>query len=170
MVTLIGYLKPLLLVSITLSLLTLGVRVAAADDWTWTEGSDDTGDSGTYGTLGTPAPSNTPGARREASAWRETGDALWLFGGSGVAGSAGLLNDLWRYAPAAGTWTWVSGNNGPDQPGQHGTRGVASPLNVPGARSGAAASLDALGRLWLFGGRGYDDNGLLGYLNDLWVY
>ena len=87
MVTLPEYLKPLLLVSITLSLLTLGARVDAADDWTWNEGSNLT----------------------EANAWRETGDALWLCGGSGVACSAGLLNDLWRYAPAAGTWTWVSG-------------------------------------------------------------
>ena len=44
------------------------------------------------------------------------------------------------------------------------------PGNVPGARKFAAASSDASGNLWLFGGRGRDGDGTNGRLNDLWRF
>jgi hypothetical protein len=79
--------------------------------WVWMGGSD-TG--GVYGTLGTPAASNIPGARGgdpnvtyidpggNAVAWTDSSGNFWLFGGDGydsAAVSDGLLNDLWRYQP-----------------------------------------------------------------------
>ena len=47
---------------------------------------------------------------------------------------------------------------------------MAAAGNIPGSRWGATARLDSSGKLWLFGGFGYDSAGTLGLLNDLWTY
>jgi hypothetical protein len=64
-------------------------------------GSDLANRSGTYGTLGTPNPSNIPGARRYPAAWIDAQGNLWLFDGHGYdsAGTFGQLNDLCKYKP-----------------------------------------------------------------------
>ena len=48
--------------------------------------------------------------------------------------------------------------------------GVYSGTAVPGGRWGAAYTTDNAGTLWMFGGQGYDSNGKIGLLNDLWKY
>ena len=50
-------------------------------NWTWMNGSSINNQRGTYGTLGTPAPGNTPGARVRMVSWTGASGALWLFGG-----------------------------------------------------------------------------------------
>ncbi|HEY6434869.1 MAG TPA: hypothetical protein VIZ17_23095, partial [Acetobacteraceae bacterium] len=67
---------------------------ATSDTWTWAAGSSYVNAAGVYGTEGTPAATNTPGARRQPTAWTDTAGNFWLFGGSG-AGNVGTLNDLW---------------------------------------------------------------------------
>ncbi len=52
----------------------------------------------------------------------------------------------------------------------YGTLGMASASGVPGPRQGATSWIDGSGNLWLFGGYGYDSNGSLGDLNDLWKF
>jgi hypothetical protein len=54
-----------------------------------------------YGTLGVPAPANTPGGRLGAVNWVDSNGNLWLYGGYGAdsTGTAGYLSDLWRYQP-----------------------------------------------------------------------
>jgi len=51
-------------------------------------------------------------------------------------------------------WEWHSGRDNLPPLGVYGTQGIASPENVPGARSGSVAwyDTDRL-ELWLFGGR-----------------
>jgi len=69
-------------------------------EWTWIGGSGVGGQWGTYGTLGTPAPGNLPGARINAATWTDAHGNLWLFGGFCIdSGVAGYLNDLWEYQP-----------------------------------------------------------------------
>jgi hypothetical protein len=133
----------------------------SAGEWTWMSGSNGGGQPGTYGTKGTPAPDNVPGARYGAVSWTDAAGNLWLFGGVG-------LNDLWKYS--AGEWTWMSGSDTHDQPGTYGTQGTPAPDNTPGAREGAATWIDTTGNFWLFGGMGLDSTGTGGYLNDLWKY
>lgn len=70
---------------------------------------------------------------------------------------------------SAGTWTWMSGSNSIG-PGIYGTQGVADRSNAPGVRSSIASWVDSTGKLWLFGGFGWDSAGNHGYLNDLWRY
>ncbi len=140
--------------------------------WTWVSGSSSTDAPGVYGALGTPAATNTPGARIDSISWTDANGRLWLFGGDGYdsLGNGGLLNDLWTFDPSAGTWTWVSGSSTANVLPSYGTQGVPSASNVPGARDSATGWIDANGRLWLFGGEGYDSTGTLGLLNDLWTF
>jgi hypothetical protein len=114
-------------------------------------------------------PFPVPVARLGAATWTDSSGNFWLFGGSDVG--AHFLNDLWKYNPAGatttseGTWTSVVSLTGEDQAGNYTT----APLN-PGSRTNPLAWTDASGNFWMFGGYGYDANGHLGFLNDLWEY
>jgi len=137
--------------------------------WIWVSGSDSTNAPGVYGTKGTPAAGNVPGARDGGVSWSDSDGNLWLFGGAGfdTFAAQGVLNDLWKWDGL--NWTWVSGSDRSYAAGVYGIRGVAAPGNFPGARRGSVAWRDSAGNLWLFGGYGYDSAGL-GSLNDLWKW
>jgi hypothetical protein len=64
----------------------------------------------------------------------------------------------------------VSGSNGTNQNGVYGTKGVAGPGNVPGARNSSASWVTPSGNLCLFGETGKDALGVGGYLIDLWAF
>ncbi len=88
-----------------------------SDSWAWIGGNSSTGSNctqpdfitgrftcgqpGVYGTLGTPAAGNNPGARSGAASWTDNAGRFWLFGGSGfdASGNYASLNDLWEYQP-----------------------------------------------------------------------
>jgi hypothetical protein len=144
--------------------------ICAADEWTWVNGPDSSGQIGTYGTIGTSAPGNVPGGTDTSVSWTDAAGNFWLFGGRGLdsAGTTGVLNSLWEYS--AGEWTWIGGSSLANQSGTYGTQGTAAPGNIPGARWGAAHWSDAGGNLWMFGGNGFDSAGTSGELNDLWEY
>lgn len=128
---------------------------------------------GVYGTLGTASPTNAPGGRHWASAWIDAQNNLWLFGGIGydATGTWGLLNDLWKFTPANGEWTWVSGSSTAEATSVYGTKGVAAPANTPGDRDHAASWIDANSNLWLYGGFGDDATGQArGDLADVWKF
>jgi hypothetical protein len=57
-----------------------------------------------YGTKGVASASNNPRGRESAVSWIDGSRNLWLFGGDSQ-------NDLWKFSPMAGIWTWVSGSN-----------------------------------------------------------
>lgn len=153
--------------------------------WAWTAGSNTftangnghAGSPGVYGMLGKAAAGNVPGGRLGAVSWTDATGNFWLFGGAGLDSvpQFGFLNDLWKYVPATNQWTWMSGSSsipapGSGAPGIYGTLGTPDPHNVPGGRSGALAWTDATGKLWLFGGAGFDSTGRFVNLNDLWKY
>jgi hypothetical protein len=116
--------------------------------WTWVGGSNLVNATGVYGTEGTAAAGNVPGAREWATSWVQSGSNLWLFGGH-ITPS---FNDLWAFNTKTGLWTWVSGSDTGDTLGVYGTKGIASPANAPGARIQTLTWTDAKGNLWLFGG------------------
>jgi N-acetylneuraminic acid mutarotase len=138
-----------------------------AGTWEWVSGSSIGNAGGFYGSLGVASTSNVPGARQDSISWTDSSGNLWLFGGLGYASSStGFLNDLWKFNPTAGSWTWVSGSNTINASGVYGTLDVASTSNVPGAREAPISWTDSSGNLWLFGGLGYSNR----YLNDLWKF
>jgi len=67
-------------------------------------------------------------------------------------------------------WTWISGNNIVSQKGIYGLLQRASYENMPGAHAGGINWIDNSGNFYLFGGSGFDANGQIGLLNDLWKY
>jgi N-acetylneuraminic acid mutarotase len=69
--------------------------------WTWVAGSETEGQSGTYGTMGTAATTNIPGARGYSNWWVDSSSNLWIFGGNGrdSTGTSGVLGDLWKLTP-----------------------------------------------------------------------
>jgi hypothetical protein len=122
--------------------------------WTWVSGSSTApGAAGVYGTEGTPAAGNVPGARESAVSWIDASGNLWLFGGYYYASEVTEQdNDLWRFNPTSGLWTYMSGSTTPGAAGVYGTEGVPAAANVPGARDTATSWVDAAGNFWLFGG------------------
>jgi gliding motility-associated-like protein len=135
----------------------------ATNMWTWKGGSQLTNQPGVYGTKCIPAAGNIPGGRGETRAcWTDSCGNFWLFGGRDQ--NINLFNDFWRYEPATGLWTWMSGANTPNQAGVYGTQNLAAPANVPGGRAGNVSWGNADG-LWLFGGEAP-----AGQYNDLWLY
>jgi N-acetylneuraminic acid mutarotase len=146
----------------------------SSGEWTWVGGSDTAIAPGVYGTKGSPASTNMPGARQNAVTWTDASGKVWLFGGTGYdstcCSGSSVMNDLWVYSPSSGEWTWVGGSNTAMAAGVYGTRGSPDPMNVPGARFGAVGWQDTNGNLWLFGGWGSDSTGSLGYFNDVWEY
>ncbi|MGA3083024.1 MAG: kelch repeat-containing protein, partial [Terracidiphilus sp.] len=76
-------------------------------------------------------------------------------------------------AAQSGLWTWMGGSStvpgsNEGQPGVYGTLGTPAAANIPGGRGAAAVWTDHSGNTWLFGGYGFDANGAVSYLNDLW--
>lgn len=148
----------------------------ANNTWTWTKGSMLKDQTGIYGAMGTSSAANDPGGRSAPIGWSDGSGSFWLFGGEGYdqnSTSTGLLNDLWKYNMSAGEWTWVKGNTTFNQVGAYGLQGVPSSTDTPGGRTGSLSWRDAVGNLWLFGGKGFPGSSVAaisGALNDLWKY
>ena len=139
-------------------------------NWTWVSGSSDVNQIGIYGTKGSSATANVPGARSSSISWTDADGNLCLFGGGGYdsAGNTGSLNDLWCWD--GNNWTWVSGSSDVNQIGTYGTKGSPDTANVPGARGRSISWTNSNGSLCLFGGDGFDSGGNIGSLNDLWCW
>ncbi len=128
--------------------------------------------AGVYGTLGVESATNQPGARWGAVAFQFGSGNLYMFGGYGVDSNGlllGYLNDLWKFNPANGRWTWISGSNTYGATGVYGTKGVAAAGNVPGARS-YTMMVPTDGAVWMFGGITVNASNVPVALNDLWRY
>jgi len=169
------------------------VGADVAKQWAWMNGSStekncgmdsfnpnycNNDQPGVFGTLGTPAAGNTPGGRYGASNWTDSNGNLWLFGGYGlnVYGNGVYRNDLWIFDPSTNQWAWMNGASGPFYsiepllPGVYGALGTPAAANYPGGRIYASTWTDKSGNLWLFGGYGFDVNGIKGDLDDLWEF
>jgi len=81
-----------------------------------------------------------------------------------------LLSGGMRAAAQANEWTWVNGTDTGNRPGVYGVLGSPSATSMPGSRRYAAGWTDKSGNFWVFGGDGYDANGIEGELNDLWEF
>jgi hypothetical protein len=123
--------------------------------------------------LGTAAATNSPGGRYAASGATDASGNFWLFGGaygSSTTAPSNFNNDLWKYTPSTGLWTWMGGTSSANQYGVYGTQGTAATTNYPGGRLGAVSWTSATGgNIWLLGGNGYSAAGS-GYLDDFWKY
>ncbi len=137
------------------------------NEWTWMSGDTISWSPGQYGTQGIPSINNIPPGRSEAvTAWVDNQNNFWTFGGSSFAGG-GNMNDLWRYTPSTGEWTWMKGSSSGNAPTIYGNRGISSATNQPGGRTTYTKWKDAQDNLWFFGGA-YGVGGPS--YSDLWKY
>jgi gliding motility-associated-like protein len=144
------------------------ISLAQPGIWTWMNGSNATNGLVSYGVQGIAAPGNTPPGVISPAQWRDHAGNFWLYGGGVASGQHG---DLWSYNPISKQWAWINGPGVSNSPPVYGAQGISDLSNYPGARSYPAATwVDQDGNLWMFGGMGYDANGTLGALNDLWKY
>ncbi len=157
----------------------LWVYNPATSLWTWEGGSNTYNAKGVYGTLGSPAAGNIPGACEFATTWVDNSGNLWLFGGFGYdgSGSDGELNDMWVFNPSTKQWTWMGGSSTTaDLPGVYGRLGTPASGNLPGGRDSSSSWTDSSGNFWLFGGQGFvtsnedGDLNVVGDLNDVWEF
>ncbi len=138
--------------------------------WAWVGGTQTPMAPPNYGTRGVPSMDNIPGGRSDSAAWRDSDGNFWLFGGFGktihtgetTTATVGRLNDVWKYQPSTGLWTWLSGSKLVNQPSVFGMRGVPHSDNQPGSRINMRATVDKLNQVWILGGTGGS--------NDLWCY
>ena len=128
----------------------------STNEWVWMGGSSTVDSAGVYGTIGTPAAGNIPGACSSASSWTDSIGHFWLLG----------CYAFWEFAPSTNQWAFMGGQG----PANWGTLGVSVAGNFPGSRQNAASWTDSSGDLWLFGGEGSDSAANTGSLNDLWAF
>jgi hypothetical protein len=110
---------------------------------------DDTWTLGVSGAWRLVDAQDAPAVRSFGAMWYDTQDRAWLFGGkSESAQGTQVMADLYYFSANTGTWVAVA------------------PVGVaPAARYGAQTSVDAQGRLWLFGGENTQ-----GVLADTWYF
>ena len=137
---------------------------------------------GIYGTQGTPAATNMPGARQEAAGWLDkSGTVLWLFGGEGedatgfTTGSPGILNDLWMYDTTSGNWTFVAGSTAANQTGVYPLAPVIGPVNTTNAAgtcglSNATAPCTPVSEAGAFPGSRWGAAAWVDGGGDLWLF
>lgn len=145
----------------------LWVYDPASDVFTWMGGSSGLDPAGSYGDQGIPSTANFPPAKSSGAFWKDEEGNFWVFGGYA---NFDYNNDLWKFNPNTLEWTWVNGNKYQNTPGIYGTKGVEAPTNQVGARRYTDSWIDKDGYVWIFGGEGYDVDGQLTLLNDLWRY
>lgn len=152
---------------------------ASGTTGTWTLISGDEGLQ--TGDLNYPAvqgvPGGSPSAREGSATYVDNQGNLWLFGGTRINDTTGdpeRLNDLWKYDPVTGEWTWMTGSSTGNDLGDfeldHREQGT------PAARADAGFWVDDGGRFYLLGGKSIRptlaDPGVTEewYSNDMWRY
>ena len=134
---------------------------SAQGTWAWLGGGYN---NTSYGTQGVPSAGNIPADVYEPCEWTDLQGNFWLFGG--LQNHVEICDDLWKYDPVSGLWTWVKGPGRPDGYANYGTSGVAAASNQPPMRTwGVATWVDLNGDLWMYGGAGFND-----LYGDLWRY
>ena len=141
--------------------------------WTWIKGNNTLNNLGVYGTINNPLPANNPGSRDKMVTWTDNNGKFWFFGGEGYHSTSSdqYLNDVWKFDPTVGNWSWMKGSNTFNLEGTYGTITVAASANTPGARNSSSGWKDSNGDLWIFGG--YGRGGPFtspGPLQDLWKF
>ncbi len=156
-------------------------RFNEATGWTWMSGTANalngyTDRSPVHGVQGVEGPAVDPGNRYSTNLFCGQDGLVYLFGGKirvGVAGNTYFRhNTLFRFNPQSGQWAWLKGSVISGAGGTYGTKGVAAPANVPGARDSAGSCVHKDGTFWLFGGKG-NANALTpgeGALSDVWRF
>jgi len=145
----------------------------ATNQWTWVYGDGAPSKATVYGSMDVESSTNHLGGRSYSSGWSDGAGNFWLFGGYGTGTTTTLAprDDIWRFNPSTGYWTWMAGTQTSYSPTVYNTQGVANAANDPGARGDEVTWVDNSGNIWLYGGSPNPYSPTTGgYLSDLWQY
>jgi hypothetical protein len=132
--------------------------ISPPNTWPQVGGSNVQDAAATYGTQGTTSTTDFPGVQQAVVTWTDSSANPRLLGGEDIDanGTAGVLNDHWKYDPATGQRTPVRGSSSGKVVAVYGTRGTSRRKYM---RSAGGFWRDASGNLWLLGGLGYGSAG-----------
>jgi hypothetical protein len=140
-----------------------GSLFGQAGEWTWIKGNNFSNSFGNLGTQGVSSPTNEPTSVYGGLEWKDLNGNFWIYGGNDPANLP--LNDLWKYDPVVNEWTWITGTNARNDPGNYGIQGIPAATNHPPSIGyGGPTWTDQSNNLWMFAGY----NG--GPYSDLWEY
>lgn len=120
--------------------------------WIWISGSSTANQQGSYNQIGQESALNYPGARQNAIEWTDANGNFWIFGGSSIeSGNFVNHNDIWKFNPVTGLWTWVKGTATSTLENIAAPSGEAA-LNMPAGNAARVSGWkDASGNFWLYG-------------------
>lgn len=127
---------------------------AQQGQWTWMAGSQTPFITVSYGTMGVPSPTNSPGFRYESARWTDLQGNLWLYGGQ----HSGTRSDMWKFDITLNEWIWMNGPNTGYPVATYTNQGIFSPTNHPAAvYFGSVEFTDNAGNFWLYEGDGFQN-------------
>ncbi len=119
------------------------------NNWTWMKGGEQLNREPFHGLINVADEQNDPGGRFAYCSWLNCDGNLLFFGGE----NSKAYNDLWSFDRITNNWTWVDGNNYPNNYNYYGEYCEDSEAYNPAARTeNRARWSDAQGNLWVFGG------------------
>ncbi|MCA6364236.1 MAG: gliding motility-associated C-terminal domain-containing protein [Bacteroidetes bacterium] len=135
------------------------VFAQSGGEWTWMKGNQPSNAMASYGVMGLPSPTNTPGSRYQAARWTDHQGNLWLHGGVSQDPQFGVcaFADMWMYDISLGMWVWMNGPMWGVFPyaGTYVSQGVFSPAYYPcPVNFGSTEFIDKDGNFWLLEGNG----------------
>jgi gliding motility-associated-like protein len=137
--------------------------------WTWISGTGYNSTSTVnYGTMGVEAPTNNPGPRSSYAAFKDGLNNFYFYGGNEEY--ALWRQDVWKYNPSNGMWTWVAGAQSTDTPGQCGSYCDADGSSFPGGSFELRAGVGDECGFYLFGGQFSTGDFVSSNLNNLWYF
>ncbi|MBB6369601.1 kelch repeat-containing protein [Chryseobacterium shigense] len=97
--------------------------------WSWTGGADQPNTNGVYNSIGQENTLNTPSARFGSCSFKDLQGNIFIYGGyhSSVPQSYNY-NDIWKFNPVNGLWTWMKGS-------QTSTENIAGGIGVENANN-----------------------------------
>ncbi len=103
--------------------------------WSWIGGSDQPNINGVYNAMGQENALNTPSARYGSCSFKDQQGNIFIYGGYHQTPTMNYYyNDLWKFNPVNGQWTWMKGS-------QTSTENIAAAVgiensnNLPGTLS-----------------------------------
>jgi hypothetical protein len=147
---------------------TIGGRISGltASDLVLTDGTEPVTPAAGSASFGFPTGLATGSTYAVTVKTQPSSELCQVVYGVGQVGSADVTNVAVSCTPP---WTWVTGANTIGAKGVYGSQGTAAAGNVPGARWGSVSWIDSAGKVWLFGGSGFDSVAASGPINDLWM-
>lgn len=100
--------------------------------WSWIGGSDQPNINGVYNAIGQENPLNTPSARYGSCTFKDQQGNIFIYGGYHQTPTKNYYyNDLWKFNPVNGQWTWMKGSQTSTE-NIAGAIGVENSNNLPG--------------------------------------